>query len=63
MTFKEMISSKTFWLGLSTIGGAAAGFYYKQIDAPTAITAIIGGLALIFVKDAIVKSGPNGGTK
>jgi len=63
MNFKEALKSKSFWLGVSTIVGSLAALYYKQVDPPTAITGIIGGLALIFVKDAIVKSGPNGGGK
>ena len=63
MSFQKLIQSKTFWLGVSTIAAAAVSWYMKALPPEQAVAGIIGGLALIFTRQAIEKSGPNGGDK
>ena len=51
---QEMIASKTFWLGVGTIAGGVYAIF--QGETKTGMEAIIAGLGLIFIKDAIVSS-------
>lgn len=52
-------SSKTFWTGL---GGVGYGIYTLVTgDTDTGIKMIFAGLGLIFMRDAVEKSGPNSG--
>lgn len=49
---REFFSSKSNWAGIGMIAGGLVGIYTKA-DLTISMQAIIGGLALIFVKDAI----------
>ncbi len=51
------ISSKSNWLALSMIAIGITTLYSG--DTKTGIEALFGGLALLFGKDAIVKTGSN----
>lgn len=55
MKFKEMIRSKTFWTGIgSVVGGVLTVIEGNQ---QAGIQLIIGGLGMIFLRDAIAKKG------
>jgi len=58
MNVKELLSSKMFWAGLTTVTASIVGFICKQIDMPTMVGGVMAGLTIIFTKQAIVKSGP-----
>lgn len=47
----KYITSKTFWTGVSAIAAGCFALYAGNIEG--GITGIIGGLGLIFVRDAI----------
>lgn len=59
--FKALVRSKSFWTGISAIAASIAGFVSKQADLPTTVGGVIGGMAIISLRQAIEKSGPNGG--
>jgi hypothetical protein len=50
--------SKTFWTAIAGICTAAAGYCTGEIGLPALIGAVFGGLALIFTRQGIEKSGP-----
>ena len=58
MKIADYLKSKMFWTGITAIVGSAAGYFTQQMDMVTAITGALAGLAMIFTKSAIVKSGP-----
>ncbi|MFA5377008.1 MAG: hypothetical protein WC455_14755 [Dehalococcoidia bacterium] len=49
---------KTTWTGITAIVGAIVGYFTGAVDVLTASQAAIGGLALIFLRQAVEKSGP-----
>ena len=51
MNFSVLLQSKTFWLGVATIAGGVV--LLVKGDAQNGITAVVSGLAMIFVRDAI----------
>jgi len=51
--FSRLLKTKTFWTGLSGIAAGAA--LCAAHDWPQGITLILGGLAAIFVRDAVAK--------
>lgn len=53
---KGSLKQKSFWLGIATIGGAVTGILTHQIDISTGVQTIIGGFAIIFLRDAISKA-------
>ena len=53
MNIKELIKTKTFWLGISTIAGGVILCINKEYEK--GIEGIIAGLAMIFVRDALTK--------
>lgn len=63
MSLKQMVRSKTFWTGVAAIAGSAVALYMKAITPDKAVAGIIGGLAIIFMRQGVAKSGPNGGEK
>ncbi len=52
-TKKKWYQQKSFWLGITAIVGGASGILTCTIDIKSGIEAIGGGLALIFMRDAI----------
>jgi len=52
----RLLKTKTFWTGLSSI--AAGAFLCAAHDWPQGVTLILGGLATIFIRDAIAKQSP-----
>lgn len=51
----DFFSSKSNWTGLTMIVVGIAGYMSKSMPPVVAIQSIMGGLALLFVKDAIAK--------
>lgn len=51
-TVREFLASKSNWTGLTMIIGGAIGLYQKA-DVSTSVTAIMGGLSLLFIRDGI----------
>ena len=54
MNIAALMFSKTFWLGVSTIIGGAVLLIHK--DWANGAQAVVGGLGMIFIKDAIINS-------
>lgn len=51
---RDLLKTKTFWLGVLTIAG---GFYELAFgDQNTGLSAIVAGLAMIFLRDAQLKT-------
>ena len=50
---KSWYQQKSFWLGFTAISGGVAGILTGTVDLENGIEAIGGGLALIFMRDAI----------
>ena len=59
-TVREFIRNKTNWAGVSGITVAAVAWHAGTIDAPAAVTAIFGGLSLLFMRDAVHQPEPPG---
>lgn len=55
MNFKERLKSKTFWVGLGTVGFGI--FQCVKGDSNTGVTTILMGFGMIFGREAIEKSG------
>ena len=55
MKLKKMLKSKSFWTGVSAVVGGV--FLISQGETEKGVGAIIGGLSVIFVRDAIGKVG------
>jgi hypothetical protein len=59
MKFKQntgdFIASKSNWTGMVMIAGGAYGGYTKAMDITAAIQMILGGIAVISIKDAVSK--------
>jgi len=53
MNIKKLIKSKTFWLGVSTAAGGAVMCTNGHVAE--GVEAIVAGLAIIFIRDAISK--------
>jgi len=51
------ISSKSNWTGMAAIIGSISTFIAGTIDTGLMLQGVFGGLALIFVKDAVAKVG------
>ncbi len=56
-TPNEFFRSKSNWTGLAAIAGAITAYSAGQIDTTVMTQGVFAGLALIFVKDAVVKTG------
>ena len=54
MNVKELVRSKSAWTGLASV--VTGIFAIKQGAVEVGILAIIGGMGMIFIKDAIVTS-------
>ena len=52
---QSFFKSKSNWVGLSAIVSAAVGLYTKTMPITVAVQTILGGLAVIALKDATVK--------
>jgi hypothetical protein len=52
----ELLKSKSFWLGAGAVVSAVGGYAVGAIDIATAIEGIMGGLAVIFLKDSSRKN-------
>lgn len=50
---RTFLKSKSNWTGLTMIFGGAIGIYQKA-NLTVSVQAIMGGLALIFVKDSTI---------
>jgi len=50
---RDFFSSKTNWLGIITIGGAAVGYYSGMMNPLEAYQTATGALMALFVRDAI----------
>jgi len=51
------LSSKSNWTGMTAIVGSISAYITGTIDVNLMLQSIFGGLALIFVKDAVAKAG------
>lgn len=58
-TRQEFFSSKSNWTGMSAVVGSVSAFVAGQIDTTVMLQGVFAGLALIFVKDAVVKTDIN----
>jgi hypothetical protein len=54
-TPKEFFKSKSNWTGLTAIIMSSTTYYTGKIELDMAIQGILGGLALISIKDAMAK--------
>lgn len=50
---KKWYQRKTTWTGIAAIVGAGVGMTTGAIDIKTGVQTIVGGFALIFMRDAI----------
>lgn len=50
---KKWYQQKTLWTGLAAITGGIAGIVTGQIDTATGVQTIIGGFAVIFLRQAV----------
>jgi len=59
MKFKQstgdFIRSKTNWTGMVMIAGGLYGGYTQAMDYTSAIQMVLGGIAVISIKDAVAK--------
>ena len=55
MASKKWHTQKSFWAGITAIIGGVAGIATKTVDIATGVQTIIGGFAIIFLRDAINK--------
>jgi hypothetical protein len=62
-TASDWLQSKTTWLGLTMVAVALYRGYTNAISWDQAIPEIFAGFALIFVRDAVVKSNREAGEK
>lgn len=53
MNFQELLKSKTFWTGLGSVGYGV--YLLIQGEVETGINAVIMGLSVMFIRDAISK--------
>jgi hypothetical protein len=53
MKIKELLKSKSFWLGVAGVAGGIALVVTGEMDQ--GIAAIGAGLGMIFIRDAIAK--------
>ena len=51
LKLKDMMKQKSTWAGIAAIVGAVGGFATGTMDAQTAISALIGGVILIFLPE------------
>ena len=56
---KKLFKSKTFWTGIAGMSTAAGAYFEGSIGLTGLISAIFGGLGLIFMRMGVDKSGPN----
>jgi hypothetical protein len=54
MNFGVLLTSKTFWTGIATIGTGIFSLVSGH-DLQTGVMSILGGLGMIFIRDAIAK--------
>jgi hypothetical protein len=52
-TTGDFIASKSNWTGMVMITGGVYGGYTKAMDLTAAIQMILGGIAVISIKDAV----------
>ncbi len=53
MAIKKRYQQKSFWAGIAGIVAGVAGIATKTMDVATAVQTIVGGFAVIFIRDAI----------
>ena len=53
MAAKKRYEQKSFWTGIVAIVAGVAGFATHTMDVATVIQTVIGGIAVIFIRDAI----------
>lgn len=51
MNFSDLLKSKTFWAGITGLVGAASGYFTGALTPAAALSAALGALGLIFLKD------------
>jgi len=54
--WKELLRSKSFWTGASVIVASVQMYISGQIDLPTMVFALYGGLVAIFLRDAVAST-------
>ncbi|MDX9785462.1 MAG: hypothetical protein RBT11_01705 [Desulfobacterales bacterium] len=53
---KNLLKTKTFWTGVSSLLAAGAGYYTGTMDTGTAIQTALAGLAVIFIRDGMIST-------
>ena len=56
MNLQALLTSKTFWAGISGVVATATAYATGQITLYPAIMSALGSLAAIFIKDAVVSA-------
>lgn len=56
----EIFKSKTFWTAVIGAITAIGAYLTGSIDAAQAVEAVFGALVVIFLRQGVAKSGPNG---
>ena len=59
----ELLKSKTFWTAVAGIITAVGAYSTGEIDLATAVQGVFAALIVIFLREGVRKSGPNGGGK
>jgi len=54
---KNIFQTRTFWAGLATLVSALLSIFKISPEITQAVTAVFGFLTVLFVRDAIEKSG------
>lgn len=56
-TLRQFAASKTNWTAITAVAVAVAGYLTQEYSLANAISQILGGFALLFVRDAIAGKG------
>lgn len=52
----KLLKTKTFWTGFGAVVAGAAGFFTGAMSPVESIQTVLGGLAVIFIRDGIRKA-------